>query len=73
MITSQKKLNNESISGMSNIDYAYPKQTKLLSNEKIKCRKIPYVLQYYVPNKETNAKQYVHHILFMYYLFRDEK
>ena len=73
MITSQKKLNDESISGMSNIDYAYPKQTKLLSNEKIKCRKIPYVLQYYVPNKETSPEEYAHHMLFMYYPFRNEK
>ena len=64
---------DESISGMSNIGYAYPKQIKILSNEKLKCRKIPYVLQYYVPNKETSPEEYVHHMLFMYYPFRGEK
>ena len=39
----------------------------------MKCRKTPYVLQYYVPNKETKPEEYAHHMLFMYYLFRDEK
>ena len=34
---------------------------------------MPYVLQYYVPNKETKPKEYAHHKLFMYYSFRDEK
>ena len=36
-----EELDDESISGMSNIGYAYPKQIKLLSNEKFKCHKIP--------------------------------
>ena len=45
-----EELDDESISGMSNIGYTYPKQIKLLSNEKLKCRKMPYVLQYYLPN-----------------------
>ena len=58
---------------MSNIGYAYPKQIKLRSNEKLKCRKIPYVLQYYVPNKETSPEEFAHRILFMYYPFRDKK
>ena len=31
-----EELDDESISGMSNIGYAYPKQIKLLSNEKLK-------------------------------------
>ena len=53
--------------------YAYPKQIKLLSNEKLKCRKIPYVLQYYIPNKKISPEENVHHMFFMYYSFRDEK
>ena len=32
-----------------------------------------YVLQYYVPNKETKPEQYRCHMLFMHYRFRDEK
>ena len=39
----------------------------------MKCRKTPYVLQFYVPNKETKSEEYAHHMLFMYYSFRDEK
>ena len=60
-----EELDDESISGMSNIGYAYPKQIKLLSNEKLKCHKIPYVFQYYVPNKATSPEEYAHHMLFM--------
>ena len=32
-----------------------------------------FFLQYYVPNKETKPEEYAHHMLFMYYPFRDEK
>ena len=32
-----------------------------------------YVLQYYVPIKETSPEEYAHYMVFMYYLFRDEK
>ena len=39
----------------------------------MKCRKTPYLLQYYLPNKETKPEGYDHHMLFMYYPFRDEK
>ena len=39
----------------------------------MKCRKTLYVLQYYVPNKETKPEEYAYHILFKYYIFRDEK
>ena len=58
---------------MSNIGYAYPKQIRLLSNEKLKCHKIPYVLQYYVTNKETSPEEFAHRMLFVYYPFRDKK
>ena len=51
----------------------YPKQTPLTSsNEKLKCRKVPYVLKYHVPNKHTHPEEYAHHMLFMYFPFRDE-
>ena len=58
---------------MSNIGHAYPKQIRLISNEKFKCRNISYVLQYYVPNKEISPEERAHHMLFMYYPFRNEK
>ena len=41
-----EELDDESISGMSNIVYAYRKQIKLLLNEELKCCKILNVLQY---------------------------
>ena len=67
------ELDDEIVEDISNSDYLYPKDIKLLSNEKMKCYKTPYVLQHYVPNKETRPEEYPHHMLFMYYSFRDEK
>ena len=40
------------------------------SNEKLKCRQVLYALKYHVANKHTNAEEYAHHVLFMYFLFR---
>ena len=42
------------------------------ANEKLKCRKIPYVLKYHVPNQHTHPEEYAHHLLFMYFPFRNE-
>ena len=67
------ELDDEIVEDISNSDYLYLKDIKLLSNEKMKCCKTPYVLQYYVPNKETKLEEYAHHMPFMYYPFRDEK
>ena len=39
----------------------------------MKCRKTPFFLQYYVPNKETKPEEYAHRMLFMYYPFRDKE
>ena len=39
----------------------------------MKSRNTPYFLQQHVPNKETRPEEYAHHMLFMYYPFRDEK
>ena len=69
----EEELDDEIVEDISNSDYLYPKDIKLLSNEKMKCRKTPYVLQYYVPNKETRSEEYAHHMLFVCYQFRDEK
>ena len=49
----------EIVEYISNSDHLYPKDIKLLSNEKMKCRTTPYILQYYVPNKETKPEEYV--------------
>ena len=51
----------------------YPKQIPLMSsNDELKCRKVPYVLKYHVPNKHTHPEEYAHHMLFMFFPFRDE-
>ena len=41
-------------------------------NEKLKCRKVPYVLKYHVPNQHTHPEEYAHHLLFMHFTFRKE-
>ena len=51
----------------------YFQDIKLQSNEKVKWHKTSYVLQYYVPNTETKPEEYAHHMLLMYYPFRDKK
>ena len=40
---------------------------------KLKGCKALFVLKYYIPNKHSQPEEYVHHILFMYFLFRGEK
>ena len=42
------------------------------SKEKLECQKIPFLLQFYVPNQQTQPEEYAHHMLFMYYPFRNE-
>ena len=41
-------------------------------NEKLKCRKVPYMLKYHVPNQHTHPEEYAHRLLFMYFPFRNE-
>ena len=42
------------------------------ANEKLKCRKVPSVLKYHVSNQHTHPEEYAHHLLFMYFPFRNE-
>ena len=56
VITNQKNLTMNHYQVCLTRLYACPKQIKLLSNEKFRCRKIPYVVQYYVPNKKRALK-----------------
>ena len=51
----------------------YPSTIPLMSSkEKLKCRNVKSVLRYHVPNRHKNPEKYAHHILFMFYPFRDE-
>ena len=42
------------------------------SNEKLKHRNVRAALRYHGPNLNRNPEQYVHHLLFSFYQFRDE-
>ena len=58
-----EELNNELIEDIHIIDHIHPKVIPLMSfNEKLKCRKVPYVLQFYVPNQLTEPEEYPHHM-----------
>ena len=51
----------------------YPSTIPLMSSkEKLKCRKVKSFLRYHVPNRNKNPEKHAHHILFMFYPFRDE-
>ena len=53
-------------------DNLYPKNITLSTGEKLRCRKVEFVLRYYVPNKHKDPEAYAHHLLFMFYPFRNE-
>ena len=51
----------------------YPKVIPLMSSkEKLKCRQTEVVLRYHVPNKDMYSEKYAHHLLFLFYPFRNE-
>ena len=50
-----------------------PKKIKLINtNEHMKCRKIKAVIRYHRPNKQKELEAYFHHLLMLYYPWRDE-
>ena len=52
----------------------YPSTIPLMnSKEKLKCRQVKAVLQYYIPNRHKYPEKYAHHLLFMFYPFRNEE
>ena len=42
------------------------------SHEIMKCRNVRAVLRYHKPNKTKEPEQYFHHLLLLYYPWRDE-
>ena len=68
-----EELVDELMEDIPNIDHIYPNVIPLMSSkEKLKCGKILFVVQFYVPNQQTQPEEYAHHMLFMYYPFRNE-
>ena len=67
-----EELDDEIVEDLSNSDYLYPQDIKLLS-KKGNATKHNMFYSIFFPNKETKPEEYVHHTLFMYYPFRVEK
>ena len=50
-----------------------PKSFPLMSSkESLKLRKEKCILRYYIPNQTTQPEEYAHHMLFMFFPFRNE-
>lgn len=57
----------------NHVPCAYPAVIPLMSSkDKLKCRKVKAVLRYHVPNENKYPERYAHHLLFMFYPFRNE-
>ena len=51
-----------------------PKVIPLMTNkESLKCRKVQKVLRYFKPNKHKYPEKYAHHLLMLFFPFRDEQ
>ena len=49
------------------------KKIKLINtNEYMKCRNVKAVLRYHTPNKTKEPESYFHHLLILYYPWRDK-
>ena len=45
----------------------------MISEETMRCRKVRRIRQYHVPKKLLSQEKCAHHVLLLFYLFRDEK
>ena len=69
-----EELTNDLIQGTHTFQHNYLNVIPIMqSKEKLKCCKIPNLLQYYEPNRDAHPENYHHHIFFMYYSFRREE
>ena len=56
-----------------NTPIIYPPVIPLISSkEKLKCGKVPPILPFLTPNKNRECESYVHHLLHLFYPFRNE-
>ena len=50
-----------------------PSKMKLMNkNEYMKCRKVQAVIRYHIPNKRKEPELYFHHLLMLYFPWRNE-
>ena len=53
--------------------YRLPKKIKLMTKkETMKCRKVRAVVRFHTPSKTTEPEKYCHHLLMLYYPWRQE-
>ena len=65
---------NDNLIENNHEECSYPKKIKLIiSGDKIRCRKVRRILRYHVPNKILSPEKFAHHVLLLFYPFRDEK
>ena len=50
-----------------------PKIRLMIAGETMQCRKVRHILRYHVSNKLLGAEEFAHHVLFLFFLFRDVK
>ena len=50
-----------------------PKIKLMIAGETMQCRKVRHILRYHVSNKLLAAEEFAHHVLFLFFLFRDVK
>ena len=50
-----------------------PKIRLMIAGETMQCRKVRHILRYHVSNKLLAAEEFAHHVLFLFFLFRDVK
>ena len=50
-----------------------PKIRLMIAGETMQCRKVRHIFRYHVSNKLLAAEEFAHHVLFLFFLFRDVK
>jgi hypothetical protein len=57
----------------NDVTQCLPKNIKLINNnEYMKCRRVKAVIRYHTPNKTKEPEAYYHHLLMLYYPWRNE-
>jgi hypothetical protein len=58
---------------IENHNTGLPDRIKLVNSREIKCRKIKAVIRYHTPNKRKEPEKYFHHLLMLYFPWRNEQ
>ena len=67
-------LNDDLLESHHLAEQPLPRKIKLMNkNEYMKCRKVKAAMRYHTPNKSKEPELYFHHLLMLYFPWRDEK